>query len=82
MKVMCIEDRFWKKDYPCPKVGEIVTVSKAYYSPYTDNEVYDFHEYPPPPGCAFRCFSQKYFAPLSEIDETKLVNVVPEVATA
>ncbi|HEX6427967.1 MAG TPA: hypothetical protein VF008_09790 [Niastella sp.] len=61
-KVMCINDRHWKNDVPCPKFGEITTVSNV------EDDLYEFMEY----GEA-NWYSQKYFAPLSDIDETELV---------
>lgn len=73
MKVICIDDKHWHSDTKCPEFGEIVTVEKAFASPDTGNPVYTFFEYPPANTSLFRCFSQKYFAPLSNLDETELV---------
>jgi hypothetical protein len=74
MKVICIDDKHWHSDTKCPAFGEIVTVEKAIPSPITGHPVYAFIEYPPEPPRLFRLFSQKYFAPLSDLDETTLVN--------
>lgn len=62
-KVMCINDKHWKNDVPCPKFGEIVTVSKV------DDIYYEFAEYGED-----NWYSQKYFAPLTGQDETELVS--------
>ncbi len=80
MKVMCIDDTHWfRPGLPCPEFGEVVTVCAAFTSPYNGEDVYAFVEYPLILGLKFRTFSQKYFAPLSDIDETELVNEKIEV---
>lgn len=71
-KVICIDDTHWAvPGLPCPKFGEILSVEDAYLHPFTKNPVYSFYEYPVPPGYSYRVFSQKYFAPLSDIDESE-----------
>jgi len=67
MKVVCINDKYWANEVPCPKFGEIVTVSST-ESPYGE-AAYEFVEYG-----ERNWYSQKYFAPLSDLDETTLVN--------
>lgn len=74
MKVLCIDDNHWHGDSKCPEFGDIVTVEKSFTSPSDGEPVYSFLEYPPVKPGTFRCFSQKYFAPLTGIDETTLVN--------
>jgi hypothetical protein len=71
---MCINDKHWHNDTRCPAFGEIVTVEKSFKSPISGDPVYSFTEYPPVNPHKIRCFSQKYFAPLSDLDETTLVN--------
>lgn len=66
MKVMCIDDKHWKKDVPCPKFGEIVTVSNT--SNQRNGPAFEFKEY----GIG-HWYTQKYFAPISDLDETELV---------
>lgn len=73
-KVICIDDKHWHSDTKCPAFGEIVTIESSFASPVSGDPVYTFIEYPPEPPRMFRCFSQKYFAPLSDLDETALVN--------
>ena len=70
---MCIDDKHWHSDTKCPAFGETVTVEKAFSSPIDGRPVYAFVEYPPIKPHNFRCFSQKYFAPCSDLDETELV---------
>lgn len=72
-KVMCINDKHWKNDMSCPIFGEVVTISNERKSPVSGEPCFEFEEYPCPPGHAFRIFSKKYFAPLSDLDETELV---------
>lgn len=79
MKVVCIDDTKWHKDSKCPSFMEVCTVSGSGPSPHSGELVYSFYEYPPLTGCAFRNFSQKYFAPVSDIEETELVKEKEEV---
>lgn len=79
MKVICIDDTKWYKDFGCPSFMEVCTVSGSYVSPHSGESVYSFFEYPPPVGHDFRHFSQKYFAPISDIDNTETVNKKEEV---
>jgi hypothetical protein len=73
-RVMCIDDAHWVvPGLPCPKFGEITTVSWEGVS-FSGIPAYSFLEYPTPPGYDFRYFSQKYFVELSDIDETELMN--------
>lgn len=72
MRVICIDDKHWHSDSKCPAFGEIVTVEKSFTCPQGE-PVYSFVEYPNIRPHAFRCFSQKYFAPFSNLDETELV---------
>jgi hypothetical protein len=74
MKVMCIDDTKWHKDSKCPAFGEICTVEKSFNCPGSGTPSYSFFEYPIEPPAQYRCFSQSRFVPLSEIDETELVN--------
>lgn len=74
MRVMCIDDTKWDNKSRCPVFGEICTIEKSFISPFSGNPVYSFVEYPVAPPQIFRCFYQKYFVPLSDIDETELVN--------
>jgi hypothetical protein len=79
MKVVCIDDTKWHKDFSCPSFSEVCTVSESSVSRVSGELVYSFFEYPTPIGHGFRHFSQKYFAPVSDIDETELVNEKEEV---
>lgn len=72
-KVICIDDTKWHNDTRCPAFGDIVTVEKSFASPFDGDPVYSFVEYPLIKPHMFRCFSQKYFAPLTGLDETELV---------
>lgn len=74
MKVVCIDDKHWHNDTKCPAFGEITTIERSFASPLSGDPVYSFTEYPPEHPRKIRCFSQKYFAPLSDLDETELVN--------
>jgi hypothetical protein len=67
MRVMCINDKKWHKDIPCPKFGEIVTVSDSDNCP-DGTPCYEFMEYGKD-----HWYSKKYFAPLTDLDETELV---------
>ena len=73
MKVICIDDKGFYKDSKCPVFGEICTVKKALTSPISGVPCYTFVEYPPE-NAAMRLFHQRRFAPLSDLDETTLVN--------
>lgn len=79
MKVVCIDDTKWHKDSRCPSFMEVCTVSGSCISPYSGKPAYSFLEYPPHVGHAFRYFSQEYFSPISEADETEFVNEKEEV---
>lgn len=79
MKVICIDDRKWHSNSRCPVFGEVCTVEKSFISPVSETPVYSFYEYPTVPPHVLRCFAQKFFIPLSEIDETELVNVKEDV---
>lgn len=72
-KVVCIDDKHWHNDSKCPDFGEVVTIETSFTCPTDGDLVYTFIEYPPITTGRIRCFSQKYFAPLSDIDETELV---------
>jgi hypothetical protein len=63
---MCIDDTKWKNDVPCPKFGEVVTVSGE--SVQINGPAYEFAEYG-----KRNWYSKRYFAPLSGLDETELV---------
>jgi len=83
MKVMCIDDTHWYKGpdaYSCPSFGEVVTVVNSIIHPFDGTPKYEFKEYPPRYGDRWRLFSQKYFAPLSDIDEKErsLIGKVPK----
>lgn len=67
MKVMCIDESEWGNAHKCPSVGEIVTVAKDYID-YEGDPVYEFVEYG-----EYACWEQRFFAPLSDLDETELV---------
>ena len=72
MKVMCIDDRFIKKDGNEPKVGEIVTVIEIIdNNPYKGN--YVLLEYPKSKNGNKLCFRPSRFAPISNIDEKELI---------
>lgn len=71
MKVMCIDDSFMLKDGLEPKVGEIVTARQSPEPEFKD--CYDLFEYPIDIDGDEVCFNKKYFAPLSDIDETELI---------
>jgi hypothetical protein len=64
MRVMCIDDTKWANDVPCPSFLEVVTVSKIDNSP-RHRPSYEFVEYG-----ENNWYSQKYFAPVSDLDET------------
>jgi hypothetical protein len=74
LKVICINDSKWHNASRCPAFGEICTVENAIISPFSNTPVYTLVEYPPIPPSTRRLFSQDYFLPLSDIDETELVN--------
>lgn len=74
MKVICIDDSKWHNDSRCPSFSEICTVEKSFLSPSNGSPVYSFFEYPTEPPSIYRCFAQQFFIPLSDIDETELVN--------
>ena len=72
-KVICINDsEFRKNSAPRPpqiQVGDTATVAKAYLDVFDNNDpVYEFAEYPN------QMFSQRYFAEISDLDGTTLVN--------
>lgn len=79
MKVVCIDDTKWHNDTRCPSFMEVCTVSESCISPYSGLPSYSFIEYPPSIGYRFRLFNQKYFAPISESDETELLSKKEEV---
>jgi hypothetical protein len=67
MKVICINDSEWGQAHKSPAVGEELTVSEDYID-FEGDPVYEFVEYGD-----MATFEQKYFAPLSDLDETELV---------
>jgi len=73
MKVICIDDKGFYKESPCPVFGEICTIQEALISPLSGIPSYSFVEYPPEKGQSYRLFHQRRFAPLSDLDETTLV---------
>jgi hypothetical protein len=74
MRVVCIDDTKWHNDTRCPSFMEVCTVSGSGISAYSGDPVYSFNEYPIENGHAFRWFSQKYFAPVSDVGENEIVN--------
>jgi hypothetical protein len=73
-KVICIDDKGFGKDFACPVFGETCTVERALTSPNSGVPSYTFVEYPPENGSGIRLFHQRRFVPLSDLDETTLVN--------
>lgn len=74
-RVMCIDDAHWfPGGAPCPKFGEITTVSWEGVFHHKGIPAYEFVEYPPLPEHDFRYFSQKYFVVLSDVESVELVN--------
>ena len=83
-RVMCIDDTHWfVPGYPCPRFGEITTVSWEGAAPCTGVPAYAFVEYPLLSARDFRIFYQKYFVELSDIDESELSKKhIPSIQTA
>ncbi len=73
MRVICIDDLAKDGHRLQIKEGEIYTASDCPRKGY-----YIIHEYPKYDGCIV-CYEKERFIPLSEIDETELINNKEEV---
>ena len=67
MKVICIDDNWPYKDGTEPEFGEICTATQC--NVYGD--CYNISEYPFNSKGKPQVFYKRYFAPLSDIDETE-----------
>lgn len=82
MRVMCINDSEFNRNrsvnVPVPKVGDELTVTRAWVDIYDNNDpVYTFAEYG-----SHHIFSQRYFATLPDEPAEVIEEQQPDYATA